>query len=98
MDIIHANAPPFFGNMTGGQSYYTVAEDWSRTRYCGITIEWEYNNKRVFLSMPGYIPDALHKYQHPTPKRAQQGLDQCKKPHYGAPIQLTTLPDTLPPL
>jgi hypothetical protein len=50
---------------------YTVSKDWTSGLYCGITLNWDYANKHVDLSMPGYIKDALHKFQHPLPKRPQ---------------------------
>jgi hypothetical protein len=48
---------------------YTVLKDWSGGLYCCITLKWDYSNKHVYLSTPGYIKDALHKFQHPMPKR-----------------------------
>jgi hypothetical protein len=50
---------------------YTVSKDWTGGLYCGITLHWNYANKYVDLSMPGYIKDALHKFQHPLPKHPQ---------------------------
>eukprot|EP00957_Ditylum_brightwellii_P081582 6206538-Ditylum_brightwellii.AAC.1 len=34
------------------QHWHKVAEDWSGRRYCGITIEWDYEHGHVDLSMP----------------------------------------------
>jgi hypothetical protein len=34
---------------------YTVSKDLSGGLYCGITLKWDYSNKHVDLSMPGYI-------------------------------------------
>jgi hypothetical protein len=39
---------------------YTVSKDLAGGIYCGITLKWDYENKHVDLSMPGYIKDALH--------------------------------------
>jgi hypothetical protein len=50
---------------------YTVSKYWTGGLYCGITLKWDYANKHVDLSMPGYIKDALHKFQHTFPKRPQ---------------------------
>jgi hypothetical protein len=33
----------------------------------GIKIKWDYIQRTVDLSMPGYIKATLHKYQHPNP-------------------------------
>jgi hypothetical protein len=50
---------------------YTISKYWTGGLYFGITLKWDYEHKHVDLSMPGYIKAALHKYQHPMPKRPQ---------------------------
>ena len=82
------------------EAHYEVSKDWTGQLYCGVQIAWDYTNRTVDLSMPGYIQAALHKYQHPTPKRAQHAPHIWHKPNYGAPQQLTSPEDTtalLPP-
>ena len=37
--------------------------------------------------MPGYIKTALHKFQHPLPRRAQYAPHQWKPPKYGQRVQ-----------
>jgi hypothetical protein len=49
--------------------HYTVLKYWTGGLYCGISLKWDYSNTHVDLSMPGYIKDAMHKYQQPTPKK-----------------------------
>ena len=46
--------------------------------------------------MPNYVTKALHKFQHPTPKRAQYTPHQWTRPNYGATKQLATPLDTSP--
>jgi hypothetical protein len=46
---------------------YNISSDWNGSAYCGLTLEWDYKNRTVDLSMPGYIKAALHKYQHAAP-------------------------------
>ena len=48
--------------------------------------------------MPNYVTKALHKFQHPNPKRAQYSPHQWTRPNYGAKKQLTTPLDTSPPI
>jgi hypothetical protein len=48
---------------------YNISSDWNGSAYCGLTLEWDYKNRTVDLSMPGYIKAALHKYQHTAPTR-----------------------------
>jgi hypothetical protein len=43
--------------------------------------------KIVDLSMPGYIKAALHKFQHPTPKRPENAPHTWNPPVYGAKTQ-----------
>jgi hypothetical protein len=71
----------------------TVSKDWTGGLYCGITLNWDYANKHVDLSMPGYIKDALHKFQNPLPKRPQYAPHNWTVPAYGQRIQYAPLPD-----
>ena len=48
--------------------------------------------------MPNYVTEALHKFQHPTPNRAQYAPDQWTQPNYGATKQLATPLYTSPPI
>jgi hypothetical protein len=76
---------------------YTVSKDWTGGLYCGITLNWDYANKHVDLSMPGYIKDALYKFQHPLPRRPQYAPRNWTVPAYGQRIQYVPLPDAAPP-
>jgi hypothetical protein len=40
---------------------YNISSDWNGSAYCGLTLDWDYENRTVDLSMPGYIKAALHK-------------------------------------
>ena len=50
------------------------------------------------VSMTNYVTKALHKFQHPTPWRAQYSPHQWTRPNYGATKQLATPLDTSPPI
>jgi hypothetical protein len=52
-------------------SLYEVSTDWAGELYCGLHIQWNYPKRHVNISMPGYIEAALHKFQHPSPTRAE---------------------------
>jgi hypothetical protein len=75
---------------------YTVSKDLTGSLYCSITLNWDYANKHVDLSMPGHIKDALHKFQHPLPKRPQYAPHNWTVPAYGQRIQYAPLPDAAP--
>ena len=54
------------------QSNYKISTDWSGKHCCGLTFDWDYDQKGfVDVSMPKYVPKLLQRYQHPTPKRPQ---------------------------
>jgi hypothetical protein len=79
------------------ETNYTVSKDWTGGLYCGIILNWDYANKHLDLPMPGYIKDALHKFQHPLPKRPQYAPHNWTVPAYGQRIQYTPPPDAAPP-
>ena len=50
----------------------------------GITLDWDYDEKKVHLSMPGYIAAALLRFKHPTPSKRQDSPHPHTAPKYGA--------------
>ena len=38
---------------------YTIMHEWKGKKYIGITLDWDYEQRQVHLSMPGYIEKAL---------------------------------------
>jgi hypothetical protein len=63
---------------------YTVTADWSGTKYCGLTLDWDYASRVVNLSMPGYISKALHRFQQPHPPHPEHAPHTWAAPTYGA--------------
>jgi hypothetical protein len=85
------NTPPHL--IAALETDYTVSKYWTGGLYCGITLHWDYANKLVNLSMPGYIKDALHKFQHPLPKRTQYVPHNLTVLAYGQCVQYAPPPD-----
>jgi hypothetical protein len=50
---------------------YTITVDWTGTKFCGLTLKWDYEAGTVDVSMPGYIAKCLARFQHNPPKQAQ---------------------------
>ena len=71
------------------QQFYELTTDWSGTKYLGMTIRWDYKHRTVDVSMPGYIPRALQRLNHPTPDRPQHSPHAWTAPQYGSTLQLT---------
>ena len=77
---------------------YKCTADWAGTLYSGITLKWDYKNRIVDLSMPGYIQAALHRFQHPKLAKPEHSPHAWMQPVYGTTIQLAPLEDNSPRL
>ena len=63
---------------------YKYTCDWTGSNYCGLTIEWNYEQGYVDISMPDYVQKTLARLQH-TPKVSHQ-----YSPHAHIPIVYAT--------
>jgi hypothetical protein len=84
--------------MTCIKKNYNISSDWDGTAYCGLSLDWNYKNRTVDLYMPGYIKEALHKYQHPAPARPEHAPHGWNPPIYGAKTQFVSDPTPSPAL
>ena len=78
------------------QQLYVVTEDKTGSLFHGLTIDWNYTDRYVDISMPKYVPAMLHKYQHPKPRRRQDAPHAWAQPNYGAKVQFATNDDPSP--
>ncbi len=46
------------------QDHYKVEIDWTGGLCCGITLDWNYKDRYVDISMPGYTKKQLQKHEH----------------------------------
>jgi hypothetical protein len=80
------------------QQLYSVSQDWTGAHYCGLTIEWDYPNCTVDISISGYIECTLQCFCHPPPTHPQHSLHAWQKPTNGAAIQYALAPNNTPAL
>jgi hypothetical protein len=80
------------------KEHYKSSQDWSVACYLGMTIDWDYINKSVHVSMLDYVPEALICFQHTPPAMPQHQPYPHIKPVYGATKQYAETIDTSPPL
>jgi hypothetical protein len=71
------------------QADYELTIDWEGTLYCGLTIDWHYAEGYVDVSMPGYVPRALKRFDHPPPLRPQHAPHKWQAPIYGSRVPQT---------
>ena len=75
---------------------YTISHDWAGKRYIGLTIDWDYEKQEVYISMPGYIEDALTRVKHARPRTPQDQPHPRVPPNYGATRQYAKQQDDSP--
>jgi hypothetical protein len=64
------------------KEHYTLDVDWDGKLYSGITLTWDYKNKQVDISMPGYIKKILQRFLHEC-KKPQHSPHYCSPKKYG---------------
>ena len=74
---------------------YVVDKNKKGNKYCGITIDWDYDKGKVHLSMPGYCSEALQRFRHDSAKRTDQPHEHSV-PMYGAKVQYAKKLDESP--
>ncbi len=68
------------------------------TKYIGLTIEWDYTNRKAHIHMPEYIQKALRRFKHETPDKIQNSPRPHVIPQYGAKLQHAKDKDISPQL
>ncbi len=78
---------------------YRLTKDWTGINlYCGITLDWDYANRTVDISMPGYIRKKLQEYNHVLPGRLQACPYTPAPKKFGAQAQTPLEVDSSPQL
>jgi hypothetical protein len=71
------------------ESNYQITKEWDAKTYCGLNLDWDYINRTIDISMPGYVAKALQRFEHPSTSRKQDSPHAWTKPDNGAKQQLT---------
>ncbi len=77
---------------------YDVTVDWEGKIFCGIHLNWNYNNRTVRCSMPGFAAKGLQRFNHPKPSRPQHSPHPWIPPKYGQSIQYAKAIESNPSL
>ena len=78
------------------EAKYAVTKDWDGKLYCGIQLDWNYNKRWVDLSMPRYVREMLHRFQHATPSRPEHAPYRFTRVQYGPGPQFAEKEDDSP--
>ena len=75
-----------------------VSTDWSSQKHVGLTVDWDYSNKLVHHSMPGYIKATLTRFQHLPLSKTIRSTVSHTPPNFGSKNQYPMLADTACPV
>ncbi len=78
------------------KSTYKVTKDWTGNLYCGISLDWDYINRTVDISMPGCIKKKLQEYNHALPRCMQTCPCSPEPKKIGADAQTPLAIDSSP--
>ena len=78
--------------------HYDTSQEWEGERYIGLTINWDYPQRMVHISMPNYCEKSRKLFQHKMPKKRQDQPYPHIEQTYGAKQQYAEEADTLPPI
>ena len=62
---------------------YEITADWMGEKYIGLTLQLDYTNWEVHLSMPGYVQRALKHFHHEWTGKQQHQPYPHVPPNYG---------------
>ncbi len=69
------------------RKYYLMTVDEDATKYIGLTIQWDYTNRKAHIHMPGYLDKAFIRFNHEKPMKIQNSPHPHVPPNYGAKTQ-----------
>ncbi len=78
------------------KEHYTIAVNITGSLFCSIHLNWNYSHGHINCHMPGYINQALTKYQHPKPVSPQHAPYNAAPIQYGAWVQRVEVDTTQP--
>ena len=80
------------------RGHYSVEVDWEGLLYCGITLDWHYDDRYVDISMPNYVHKQLVRYRRKQSKHKQHCPYQPKPIQYGKNSNLIKPEEDSPPV
>jgi len=78
------------------EKYYDVDVDLDGKEFVKIELDWDYENKRVHLSMAPYLQKALQQFDNIVPTHRHDSPYPHIRPKYGAKQQYTEYDTSVP--
>ena len=76
---------------------FNITIDWVDKIYIGITLKWDYEQRKVQLSMPNYAPEVLKRIGHIFSGKPEHSSAEHTPINYGSKVQYTK-PDDISPI
>ena len=80
------------------RKYYPMTVDEDATKYIGLTVQWDYTNRKAHIHMSGYLDKAFVRFNHEKPMKIQSSLHPHVPPNYEAKTQYAAEEIESPPL
>ena len=77
---------------------YETSHEWAGEWYIGLTINWDYLQRMVHISMPGYCKRAGRRFHHDMPAKRQDQPYAHVETKYGNKVQYAANEYTSPQL
>ncbi len=58
------------------RKYYPMTVDNEAMKYIGLTIKWDYENRKAHIHMPGYLEKAFTRFKHEAPEKFKTRHDR----------------------
>ena len=78
--------------------WYDMTMDWSGGKYVGISLQWDYKNRILDTSVPGFVKSKLHEHQYSTLAKPQHDRTKAAPIIYDAKVQQSKPADKTAPL
>ena len=78
------------------ETKYAVTIDYSSSLYIGVSLNWNYIQREVKCSMPGYVPKLLQRLKHIVPSTPQFSPNPSPHVTHGTKVQFAKGEDTSP--
>ena len=53
------------------RKYFPMTVDKEATKYIGLTIEWDYESRKAYIHMSGYLQKAFTRFKYEAPEKIQ---------------------------
>ena len=69
------------------RQWYTITVDMQASKFCSMTLDWDYEQRHCTISIPDYVDKALQQFTHLAPAKPQHSPHPWVAPIFGASIQ-----------